>query len=317
MPRFYTPQPLATGTEIVLDAASARHVQVLRMQPGGALVLFNGQGGEYAAAVTHMGRSEVRVCVGPHHSAEREAARAVHIAIGMPANERMEWLVEKATELGVASIQPLMTERTVLRLSGERAEKKQAHWQAVAVAACEQSGRNRVPVVHAVQNFSHWLAAKTQSRLAPALGSNAANADDTALRCADDTALRCANDTALRCANDTAPRCADDTALRSANDTPLRCANDTALRCANDTALRCADDTPLRCVFSVHHASLLASAFAAPPACVIECLCGPEGGLSPAEEAAATASGYTPVSLGPRVLRSETAPLAALALWTL
>ena len=269
MPRFYTPQPLATGTEIVLDAASARHVQVLRMQPGGALVLFNGQGGEYAAAVTHMGRSEVRVCVGPHHSAEREAARAVHIAIGMPANERMEWLVEKATELGVASIQPLMTERTVLRLSGERAEKKQAHWQAVAVAACEQSGRNRVPVVHAVQNFSHWLAAKTQSRLAPALGSNAANADDTALRCADDTALRCANDTALRC------------------------------------------------VFSVHHASLLASAFAAPPACVIECLCGPEGGLSPAEEAAATASGYTPVSLGPRVLRSETAPLVALALWTL
>ena len=261
MPRFYTPQPLATGTEIVLDAASARHVQVLRMQPGGALVLFNGQGGEYAAAVTHMGRSEVRVCVGPHHSAEREAARAVHIAIGMPANERMEWLVEKATELGVASIQPLMTERTVLRLSGERAEKKQAHWQAIAVAACEQSGRNRVPVVHAVQNFSHWLAAKTQSRLAPALGSNAANADDTALRCANDTALRC--------------------------------------------------------VFSVHHASLLASAFAAPPACVIECLCGPEGGLSPAEEAAATASDYTPVSLGPRVLRSETAPLAALALWTL
>lgn len=277
MPRFYTPQPLATGTEIVLDAASARHVQVLRMQPGGALVLFNGQGGEYAAAVTHMGRSEVRVCVGPHHSAEREAARAVHIAIGMPANERMEWLVEKATELGVASIQPLMTERTVLRLSGERAEKKQAHWQAIAVAACEQSGRNRVPVVHAVQNFSHWLAAKTQSRLAPALGSNAADADDTALRCADDTALRC----------------------------------------ANDTPLRCADDTPLRCVFSVHHASLLASAFAAPPACVIECLCGPEGGLSPAEEAAATASGYTPVSLGPRVLRSETAPLVALALWTL
>ena len=277
MPRFYAPQPLATGTEIVLDAASARHVQVLRMQPGGALVLFNGQGGEYAAAVTHMGRSEVRVCVGPHHSAEREAARAVHIAIGMPANERMEWLVEKATELGVASIQPLMTERTVLRLSGERAEKKQAHWQAIAVAACEQSGRNRVPVVHAVQNFSHWLAAKTQSRLAPALGSNAANADDTA----------------------------------------LRCANDTALRCADDTALRCANDTALRCVFSVHHASLLASAFAAPPACVIECLCGPEGGLSPAEEAAATASGYIPVSLGPRVLRSETAPLAALALWTL
>jgi 16S rRNA (uracil1498-N3)-methyltransferase len=261
MPRFYTPQPLATGTELALDAASARHVQVLRMQPGGTLTLFNGQGGEYAAEVTHMGRSEVRVRVGLHSSAEREAARAVHIVIGMPANERMEWLVEKATELGVASIQPLMTERTVLRLSGERAEKKQAHWQAIAVAACEQSGRNRVPVVHAVQNFNHWLAAQTSSKLAPALGKDAADSDDTALRRADYTAPRC--------------------------------------------------------VFSVHHASLSARAFAAQPTRAIDCLCGPEGGLSPTEEAAAIASGYAPVSLGPRVLRSETAPLAALALWAL
>ncbi len=253
MPRFYTPQPLTTGAELALDAASARHVQVLRMQPGGALTLFNGQGGEYAAEVTHMGRSEVRVLVSAHDSTEREAARAVHIVMGMPANERMEWLVEKATELGAASIQPLMTERTVLRLSGERAQKKQAHWQAIAVAACEQSGRNRVPVLYAVQSFSHWLAAQTQSKLAPALASNAGDS-------------------------------------RSA---------------------------VLRCVFSVHHASLLASAFAAPPTHAIECLCGPEGGLSPAEEAAAIDNGYAPVSLGPRVLRSETAPLAALALWTL
>jgi 16S rRNA (uracil1498-N3)-methyltransferase len=253
MPRFYTPQPLATGDELALDAASARHVQVLRMQPGGALTVFNGQGGEYAAEVTHMGRSEVRVRVGPHDSAEREAARAVHIVIGMPANERMEWLVEKATELGAASIQPLMTERTVLRLSGERAQKKQTHWQAIAVAACEQSGRNRVPVVHAVQNFSHWLAGKTASKLAPATSDSTADSSDAVLRC----------------------------------------------------------------VFSVHHASLLAGALVASPARAIECLCGPEGGLSPAEEAAAIDSGYTPVSLGPRVLRSETAPLAALALWTL
>ena len=258
MPRFYTPQPLATGAELALDAASARHVQVLRMQPGGALTLFNGQGGKYAAEVAHMGRSEVRVRVGLHDSTEREATRAIHIVIGMPANERMEWLVEKATELGAASIQPLMTQRTVLRLSGERAEKKQAHWQAIAVAACEQSGRNRVPAVHAVQSFNQWLASKTPTKLTPMASPNAA-----------------------------------------------------------DHSPAGAHDTVLRCVFSVHHASVLASAFATTQTSAIECLCGPEGGLSPAEEAAAMASGYTPVSLGLRVLRSETAPLAALALWTL
>jgi 16S rRNA (uracil1498-N3)-methyltransferase len=240
MPRFYTPQPLATDLELALDAAAARHVQVLRMQPGDGLTLFNGQGGEYAAQVTHMGRSEVRVKVGLHDAVEREADRQVHIAIGMPANERMEWLVEKATELGVASIQPLMTERTVLRLSGERAEKKVAHWQAVAVAACEQSGRNRVPLVHSIQSFTAWLAAAAKRPVPPAL----------------------------------------------------------------------------RCVLSVHSASVSAQAFALQGG-AIECICGPEGGLSPTEEAAAIASGYQPVGLGARVLRSETAPLAALSLWAL
>ncbi len=245
MPRFFTPQTLSPGTELALDAASARHVQVLRMQPGGALTLFNGQGGEYAAEVTHMGRSEVRVRVGAHDAVEREASRAVHIAIGMPANERMEWLVEKATELGAASIQPLLTERTVLRLSGERAEKKQAHWQAIAIAACEQSGRNRVPVVHPVLSLNAWLAQQP-----------------------------------------TRPHAA-------------------------------------RCVFSVHSASVSAHTFATLLADLktthrqaIECLCGPEGGLSPLEEAAAIAADYTPVGLGNRVLRSETAPLAALVMWT-
>jgi 16S rRNA (uracil1498-N3)-methyltransferase len=255
MPRFFTPQTLSIDAELALDAGAARHVQVLRMQPGGALTLFNGHGGEYAAQVTHMGRSEVRVQVLAHDAVEREVGRAVHIVIGMPANERMEWLVEKATELGVASIQPLMTERTVLRLSLERAEKKQTHWQAIAAAACEQSGRNRVPVVHPVLSWAAWLASTGQR--------------------------------------------------------------------SNQHALRC--------VLSVHSASVSARAFAqgaSPSATVgsvagtaaalaIECLGGPEGGLSPAEEAAAIASGYAPVGLGTRVLRSETAPLAALSLWAL
>jgi 16S rRNA (uracil1498-N3)-methyltransferase len=281
VPRFYTPQALSTGAELALDAAAARHVQVLRMQPGMALTLFNGQGGEYSAQVTLMGRSEVRVHVGAHAALECEAPRAVHIAIGMPANERMEWLVEKATELGVASIQPLMTERTVLRLSGERAEKKQAHWQAIAVAACEQSGRNRVPVVHAIKTYNAWLAERRMS--------------------ADNAPAKASSQVASQAASQVA------TQVVVASDAPSATA-----------ALPQQHSMPLRCVFSVHSASVSAQAFAlaAPqPDHAIECLCGPEGGLSPAEEAAAIAQGYAPVGLGPRVLRSETAPLAALALW--
>ena len=95
-----------------------------------------------------MGRSDVRVQVGTHHAIEREAPRAIHLLAGITANERMDWLVEKATELGVASITPLVAERSVLKLKGRARRQKARHWQAVAVAACEQCGRNRVPVVH-------------------------------------------------------------------------------------------------------------------------------------------------------------------------
>ncbi len=158
MPRFFCPADLSTGAELLLPAGAARHVQVLRLQPGDGITLFNGRGGEFDATVARMGRSDVAVIVGAHHAVEREAARPVTLAIGMPANERMDWLVEKATELGVARIQPLLTERCVLRLKGERAEKKVAHWQAVAEAACEQSGRNRVPQVEPVRELSAWLA---------------------------------------------------------------------------------------------------------------------------------------------------------------
>ena len=158
MPRFHCDADLATGLALALPPAAARHVQVLRLQPGDALTLFNGRGGEFAATVTRMGRSDVGVQVGEHRAIEREAPRAVTLAVGMPANERMDWLVEKATELGVAAIQPLMTERSVLRLKGERAERKREHWQAVAVAACEQCGRNRVPLIAPVLSLDDWLA---------------------------------------------------------------------------------------------------------------------------------------------------------------
>ena len=154
MPRFYCPMPLSKGAALQLPGGAARHVQVLRLQPGGTITLFNGEsGGEFDATITHMGRSDVQVQVGQHHAVEREAGLAVHLAVGMPANDRMDWLVEKATELGVASIQPLMTERSVLRLSGERADKKVAHWHSVAIAACEQCGGNRVPLLHPANTY--------------------------------------------------------------------------------------------------------------------------------------------------------------------
>lgn len=158
MPRLHCAVPLASGQVIDLPAGAARHVQVLRLQPGMAITLFDGRGGEYEALVDHMGRADVRVRVGAHAAVEREAARTVHLAVVMPANERMDWLVEKAAELGAAGIQPLQAQHSVLRLQGERALKKQAHWQGVAIAACEQSGRNRVPVVQPVLSFTDWLA---------------------------------------------------------------------------------------------------------------------------------------------------------------
>ncbi len=153
--------PLVSGQVVDLPPTAARHVQVLRMQPGHTLTLFNGEGGEFMAEVQHMGRSEVHVLVGEHRSVECEAVVQVHLAVGMPANERMDWLVEKATELGVHRITPLMTERSVIRLTGERAEKKQMHWQAVAASASEQCGRNRVPVIDTPERLDAWLARQT------------------------------------------------------------------------------------------------------------------------------------------------------------
>ncbi|RYF43190.1 MAG: 16S rRNA (uracil(1498)-N(3))-methyltransferase [Comamonadaceae bacterium] len=231
MPRFHCPVALASGDSLALPAGAARHVQVLRLQPGSPLLLFNGEGGEFEATVTQMGRSEVTVQIGAHLAVEREAPRAIHLAIGMPANERMDWLVEKATELGVASIQPLLAERSVLRLAGERAVKKQAHWQGIAIAAAEQCGRNRVPAVHAPADLAAWCAA-------------------------------------------------------SARDT-------------------------VRLVLSLDAAAQPLRGFAGQGAVTV--LSGPEGGLSPQEEKLALAQDFVPVTLGPRVLRAETAPLVVLA----
>ncbi len=237
MPRFHCSVPLTAGASLALPSGAARHVQVLRMQPGDALTLFDGSSGEYAATVERMGRSEVSVAVGAHQPVEREALRAVHLAVGMPANERMDWLVEKATELGVASIQPLATAHGVLRLAGERAEKKRAHWEAIAIAACEQCGRNRVPVIHPVRSFS-----------------------------------------------------------------------------GNSGWIDTAESTAARLVLSLAEGTRsIASAIASQaPNRGVLVLSGPEGGLSSTEETESIARGFAPVTLGLRVLRAETAALAAL-----
>lgn len=241
--RFYADLDLLAGNTVSLPAHAARHVQVLRLQPGDQITLFNGRGeSEFEASIESMGRSEVLVTVGTPTETRREAPRAVHLAMGMPANERMDWLVEKATELGAASIQPLMSERSVLRIKGERADKKLAHWRGIAIAACEQCGRNRVPVIHEAASLSDWLK-------------------------------------------------------RLANQAP-------AAKPGTRLLLSLRDGT-----------QALAGALTA--AGELTFLSGPEGGLGPAEEEAAVAAGFRPVTLGPRVLRAETAPLACLSLISL
>jgi len=236
MPRFFVPGALVAEQSLALPASAARHVQVLRLQPGQEITLFNGEGGQWQARITAMGRSDVQVELLQWQATEREPQRRVHLGLGMPANERMDWLVEKATELGAASLWPLQTAHSVLRLSGERASKKRLHWQAVATAACEQCGGNRLPEIGPINDLPHWLAS--------------------------------------------APK------------------------------------APLRCLLSLDAQAppldtLLAQASAQAE---VVFLSGPEGGLSAGEEAQARAAGFVPVSLGTRVLRAETAALAALSL---
>lgn len=159
-PRLFVDGPLpSAGASFALPPTAARHVQVLRLQPGDALVLFDGSGPEWPATVTAMGRQSVEVELGSPSPAQRELMQTVRLAVVMPANDRMDGVIEKATELGAAVIQPLMSERSVLRLSGERADKKRQHWRGVAIAAAEQCGRSRVPEIAPVLTLAQWLAA--------------------------------------------------------------------------------------------------------------------------------------------------------------
>jgi len=177
-PRLFLPLALPANAVVTLPAAAARHVQVLRLQPGDSLVVFNGSdGAEWPAEIVRIGRRDVEVRLGAPTAVDRELACDVTIAVGVPANDRMDALVEKAGELGAASIQPLVCERSVVRLSGERAEAKRAHWQAVATAASEQSGRARVAAVGPVASLAAWLEslgpARDERRLVLSLAPSA------------------------------------------------------------------------------------------------------------------------------------------------
>ena len=230
--RVYFPGDMpAHGVFTLADGEAHRVTHVLRLEPGDAIVVFDGRGCEYPARIERIGKSGVTVTVGEADTVDRESPLAVTLAQGISSGERMDYTIQKAVELGVRAIQPLATERSVVKLGGERAVKRVAHWQGVAVAACQQSGRNRVPEVLPVAALTAWLA--------------------------------------------TIP------------------------------------DDAERLMLSPHASRALRELER--PAGSIVLLIGPEGGFAPRELSDAQALGFTSVRLGPRVLRTETAALAALA----
>lgn len=232
MTRIYFPDAIAGGAEIELTGERAHYLtRVLRAQAGAALTLFDGRGGEHDATVLAIGKNVARLAVAERRAVDRESPLVLQVAQGVSSGERMDYTVQKAVELGVGRIQPLATERSVVHLDAERAAKRRAHWEAVAVAACAQCGRNRVPEIAPVAGYSAWL------------GTVAG------------TGMRVMLDPAA--------------------------------------AARLHD--------------------LAPPAGPVWLMCGPEGGLSPGELQAAAQAGFAGVRLGPRVLRTETAAVAALA----
>ena len=169
MPRFYVDAALRAGMSCVLPEESAHHaVHVLRVRARDDITLFNGQGGEYAARIASIERLKVLVDVLAHHPIEREAPLRMVLAQGISSGERMDFTVRKSVELGVAEIQPLLAAASVARPKGERAALRHAHWQKVAIAACEQCGRNRIPTVHApVAALDYRGGAGTKILLAP------------------------------------------------------------------------------------------------------------------------------------------------------
>jgi len=231
--RIHVPGPLAVGGEHTLPAQAGEHlVRVLRLGAGAPLVMFDGKGGEYAAEITTAGK-QVRARVLRHDPVERESPLDITLLQGVARGERMDLVVQKATELGVARIVPVLAERSVVKVDAQQRERKRAHWQSIVVSACEQCGRNRVPVVHE----------------AVALGD----------------------------------------------------------------AIQLLPEGGTRCLLAADAAEPLLRVAARTGDAGLALLIGPEGGLAEGERKFALARGFIACRLGPRIMRTETAGLAALA----
>lgn len=234
IPRLYIDQPLIPGGEVPLGPEASQHlVQVLRLRPGSTLHLFNDTGYDYPALLVNGDKRRCRVAIQPPGLEEPLPRLQLSLAIGISKGERMDWVIQKAVELGVSRIIPLLSRYSVVRLDAERLEKRMAHWHKVMISACEQSGRRRLPTLEQAMGLEEWLAEGYTHRLGLVLAPDAA------------------------------------------------------------------DPLPML----------------APPAPDQEVvlLIGPEGGLADEEIALAARRGFKPVRLGPRILRTETAPLAAIA----
>ena len=231
LPRFYCREALSPGAHVELPEPVARHaVRVLRLPPGAPMILFDGRGGQYLAHIERIERDRVYAELAGWQDVECESPLSITLVQALQAGDKMDFTIQKAVELGVRDFVPVESRRSVLRLAGERAAKRVAHWQGVVASACEQCGRNQVPLVAPLSRLDQWLA-----RPAP-------------------EGLR--------------------------------------LLLAPDAAV------------SLH---------AIPRQTSIQLLIGAEGGLDPQEIAAAAQVGFQAVRLGPRVLRTETAGLAAIA----
>ncbi len=232
IPRFFCPFPLHPGATVELAADAAHHaLKVLRVGDGDAAILFDGRGGQWQARLHPAGKA-LRATLVEFDEADCESPLALTLVQGLPAGDKMDLVVQKAVEMGVRRIQPVAAKRSVIRLSGERAERRVEHWRNIAVAACEQSGRNRVPAVAPILDLPQYLGAAAQE-------------------------------------------------------------NGLRFVCAPGVSVRLRD--------------------LAPPDGPVALLVGPEGGFEEGELLAARAAGFHPVGLGPRVLRTETAGLGAVA----
>jgi 16S rRNA (uracil1498-N3)-methyltransferase len=230
VPRFYVDEPLRAGSVCTLSEDAAHHaIHVLRLREGEDITLFNGRGGEFAARIASIQRLRIAVDLLQHRAIERESPLRVTLVQGVSAGEKMDSTVRKAVELGVAEVQPVLAARSVARPKGDRAENRRAHWQKVAIAACEQCGRNRIPEVHPLISVVDYQPSGAGMKLLLSPASKLKFSEAV----------------------------------------------------KNKTAF------------------ILAA--------------GPEAGFTAEEEAALAGAGFVPASLGPRVLRTETAAVAALA----